>query len=55
MTPRLLKSWALTAGARLEEAGRLSPGEIGDLYVYRRRYDDEQHQITRAKEGKCYD
>jgi hypothetical protein len=27
--------------------GEMSPGMIVDLYVWRRAYDDEQHQIKR--------
>lgn len=45
----------MTAGASFRETGLLQPGEIVDLYLYRRRYDDEQHQITRKKEDGCYD
>lgn len=38
----------------MEDTRLLSPGEIVDLFVYRRRYDDEQHRIIREKEA-CYD
>jgi hypothetical protein len=27
--------------------GEMSPGMITDFYVWRRAYDDEQHQIRR--------
>jgi len=30
--------------------GRLKPGLICDLYVYRLRYDDMEHGIKRKKE-----
>lgn len=44
----------MIAGVSLTEAALLSPGEISDLYVYRRRYDDDQHRITRER-GRCFD
>jgi hypothetical protein len=54
MTVRLLKSWGLIAGMSMREAGCATPGEVVDLYVYRRNYDDEQHQLTRGTD-LCYD
>lgn len=27
---------------------RMRPGMVLDLYVYRQRYDDEQHQLRRG-------
>ena len=45
----------MIAGMTAAEVGLCAPGEIVDLYVYRRRYDDEQHQITRKKAAECYD
>lgn len=54
LTVRRLTSWALTAGLSLRDAARRTPGEIVDLYVYRRQYDDEQHRIIREKR-QCYD
>lgn len=33
----------------------LPPGEVVDYYLIRRKYDDEQHQLTRQKAVECYD
>ncbi len=35
--------------------GRQTPGLICDLYIYRQRYDDDQHKITRKKADQYYD
>ena len=37
----------LVAGLTFTEMGAMSPGMIIDCYVWRRAYDDEQHQIKR--------
>jgi len=29
-----------------------NPGKIIDLFLYRREYDDEQHQLTRTTRGE---
>jgi hypothetical protein len=34
-------SYGLIAGLRREEIDRMRPGEIFDLYVYRRLYDEK--------------
>jgi len=33
---------------------KMLPGAVLDLFVYRRKYDDDQHRITRKKE-RIYD
>lgn len=50
----MLLSFGLIAGLTYERCLRSTPGLIEDLYVYRQRYDDQQHGITRKKET-CYD
>lgn len=42
-------SFGLTAGLRLAEIRRLTPGMIIDLYLLRRRYDDDEHFIKRER------
>lgn len=37
----------MIAGLRMEEIHRMRPGEVMDLFIYRRRYDDIQHGIVR--------
>lgn len=54
MTFRLLLSFGLIAGLPFERCLRSTPGLIEDLYIYRQRYDDQQHGIHRKKET-CYD
>lgn len=55
MTKREVVSFGLIAGMTYGEMLRMSPGMIVDLYVYRRRYDDEQHGIHRIKQPRCAD
>lgn len=43
-------SYGLIAGLGLREMQTLTPGLIMDLYLYRMRYDDQQHGIKRVKE-----
>jgi len=43
----MVVSWGLIAGLRMEEINRMRPGEVMDLYIYRRNYDDVMHWITR--------
>lgn len=50
----MLLSFGLIAGLPYERCLRTAPGMIEDLYVYRQRYDDQQHGIKRKKET-CYD
>lgn len=40
-------SWGLIAGLRVEEIHRMRPGQVMDLFIYRRNYDDVQHGIRR--------
>lgn len=40
-------SYGLIAGLRYDEMQDMEPGKIIDLYIYRRRYDDQQHGVTR--------
>jgi hypothetical protein len=54
LTVRLLLSWGLVAGLSMTETLAAEPGEVVDLFVYRRRYDDEQHRIRREVE-RCAD
>jgi hypothetical protein len=49
MTWRFLVHMGLSAGLALPDMDSLTPGEIADLYILRRRYDDQQHGIHRAK------
>ena len=37
----MVVSWGLIAGLRLEEIHRMRPGQVMDLYLYRRKYDAE--------------
>lgn len=43
----MVVSWGLIAGLRLEEIHRMKPGQVMDLFIYRRKYDDVQHGIRR--------
>ena len=47
MSYRQLVAYALRAGLTFTEARRMAPGMIFDLFIMRRRYDDEQHQLKR--------
>ena len=47
MTYRKTVSYGLIAGLRHDEIRELKPGEVLDLFIYRRNYDDIQHGITR--------
>ena len=44
----MVVSYGLTAGLRLHEINRMRPGEVLDLFIYRRNYDDQQHGIKRG-------
>ncbi len=44
----MVVSWGLTAGLRLSEIHRMKPGQVMDLYIYRRNYDDIMHGILRG-------
>ena len=41
MTYLRVVSYGLIAGLRREEINRMTPGEVLTLYMYRRRYDQE--------------
>ena len=43
-------SRGLIAGLTLKETLDAQPGFVMDLYLLRRRYDDQQHGITRKSE-----
>lgn len=47
MTYRKVVSYGLIAGLRHDEIRDMLPGEVLDLYIYRRDYDDNQHHIMR--------
>lgn len=47
MTARKYIGYGLIAGLTLEETLTSTPGFIADMYIMRRRYDDEQHGIRR--------
>jgi hypothetical protein len=40
-------SLGLIAGLRVEEIHQMRPGQVVDLFIYRRNYDDQQHGIRR--------
>ena len=44
----MVVSFGLIAGLSLPEIHRMWPGQVMDLYIYRRNYDDQQHGIQRA-------
>lgn len=48
MTARKYISYGLIAGLTLEETLASAPGFVADLYIMRRRYDDEQHGLKRS-------
>lgn len=45
----------MIAGMSYSEARRVKPGEIMDMFIYRRRYDDEENGIKRKKAVRCAD
>lgn len=51
----MVTSFGLIAGLTLEEILAARPGLIMDLFIYRRRYDDQQHGITRKQDKACAD
>lgn len=50
MTYRTVASFGLIAGIALAEMRRHTPGFVIDMYLMRRKYDDEQHGIKRKRE-----
>lgn len=45
----MVVSWGLIAGLQLDEIHRMRPGAVMDLFLYRRKYDDIMHWITREE------
>lgn len=45
----------MIAGISYTEQKELEPGYLCDLYVIRRKYDDEQHGITRVEDDHDID
>ena len=43
----MVVSWGLIAGLSLAEIHRMRPGAVYDLFIYRRKYDDQQHMLVR--------
>jgi hypothetical protein len=43
----MVVSWGLTAGLTFSEIRKMRPGQVMDLFLYRRKYDDILHGITR--------
>lgn len=41
-------AYGLIAGLTMQEASTTEPGFVVDLFLARRRYDDEQHGIKRT-------
>jgi len=48
MTYLRVVSFGLIAGLSLDEMNRMKPGQVLDIFVYRREYDDVMHWITRG-------
>lgn len=55
MSYRMIVSFGLIAGLKLPEMGKLTPGFVCDLYIYRQRYDDQEHGIKRTRRPRCED
>jgi hypothetical protein len=51
ITPLRLFSYGLIAGLTEEKIMMMNPGTIIDLYLWKREYDDEQHQLKRGGNG----
>lgn len=49
MTYLLVISMGLIAGLSVPEINRMKPGQVMDLFIYRRNYDDVQHGIQRMR------
>ena len=43
----MVVSLGLIAGLTLNEIHHMKPGQVVDLFIYRRNYDDQQHGLTR--------
>ena len=48
MTYLRVVSFGLIAGLSLDEMNRMKPGQVLDIFVYRREYDDVMHWIQRG-------
>lgn len=48
MTARKYIGYGLIAGLTLEEILASTPGFVADMYIMRRKYDDEQHGLKRS-------
>jgi len=48
MTYLRVVSFGLIAGLSLDEMHRMTPGQVLDVFVYRREYDDVMHWIQRG-------
>lgn len=55
MTYRMMVSRGLIAGLTYSETRSMRPGAVIDMFLYRQRYDDQQHGIKRVKEPQCYE
>ena len=55
MTARRVTAFGMIAGMTYTECRRCRPGTVMDLYLYRQRYDDEQHGIKRKAKKLCED
>ncbi len=58
MTARSVRAYGLIAGIALSEQNARTPGFLMDMFVYHRKYDDEQHGITRkdpAQQEQIFD
>ena len=50
MTYAAVTAWGLIAGVTYTEQKTIHPGELLDLFVEHRQYDDEQHGLKRGTE-----
>ena len=48
-------SWGMISGLTLSETLDASPGFVLDLFLMRRKYDDEQHFIKRKHASEWSD
>lgn len=48
MTARKYIGYGLIAGLTLGEILASTPGFVADMYIMRRKYDDEQHGLKRS-------
>lgn len=55
MTARKCMGYGLIAGMTLAETLASPPGLVMDMYIMRRKYDDEQHGIKRKSSAAWED